>query len=56
MAMNRRTYPRLVLALLAVGFVSFMALDNLLFGGLRVDLTENRMHTAPPGPRETTEA
>ena len=30
MAMNRRIYPRLALALLAVGFVSFMALNNLL--------------------------
>ena len=52
MAMNRRIYPRLVLALLAVGFVSFMALNNLLFGGLRVDLTENRMYTVSAGTRE----
>jgi len=52
MAMNRRIYPRLALALLAVGFVSFMALNNLLFGGLRVDLTENRMYTVSGGTRE----
>lgn len=52
MAMNRRIYPRLALALLAVGFVSFMALNNLLFGGLRVDLTENRMYTVSAGTRE----
>ncbi len=52
MAMNRRIYPRLALALLAVGFVSFMALNNLLFGGLRIDLTENRMYTVSEGTRE----
>ena len=52
MAMNRRIYPRLALALLALGFVSFMALNNLLFGGLRIDLTESRMYTVSAGPRE----
>lgn len=52
MAMNRRIYPRLALALLALGFVSFMALNNLLFGGLRVDLTESRMYTVSAGTRE----
>ena len=52
MAMNRRIYPRLALALLALGFVSFMALNNLLFGGLRIDLTENRMYTVSAGTRE----
>jgi len=55
MAMNRKIYPRLALALLAVGFVSFMALDNLLFGGLRADLTENRMYTVSKGTREIIE-
>ncbi|MBK8991008.1 MAG: Gldg family protein [Gammaproteobacteria bacterium] len=50
--MNRRIYPRLALALLALGFVSFMALNNLLFGGLRVDLTESRMYTVSAGTRE----
>lgn len=50
--MNRKIYPRAALALLAVGFVAFMALNNLLFGGLRFDLTENRMYTLSAGTRQ----
>jgi ABC-type uncharacterized transport system involved in gliding motility auxiliary subunit len=50
--MNRKIYPRLALALLVVGFVAFSALNTLLFGRLRLDLTENRLYTISPGTRE----
>lgn len=52
MAINSKTYLRAVLALLAVGFLAFMALDARLFGRIRLDLTENQMYTVSPGTRE----
>jgi len=52
MARNRKLYPRLALVLLAVGFVAFMALNNLFFGSVRADLTEGRMYTLSPGTRQ----
>lgn len=52
MAISSKTYPRAVLALLAAGFLAFMALNNQLFGRLRIDLTENHMYTVSQGTRE----
>lgn len=52
MSMNRKIYPRLGLVLLVVGLISFSALNTLLFGSLRLDLTENRLYTISPGTRE----
>lgn len=50
--MNRKIYPRVALVLLAVGFIAFSALNNLLFGRARLDLTENRLYSISPGTRE----
>jgi len=52
MAMNRKLYPRAALLLLVLGFISFSALNSMLFGSLRVDLTENRLYTISAGTRE----
>ena len=52
MTENRRIYPRLALALLAVGFIAFSALNTLLFGRVRIDLTENRLYTISDGTRQ----
>jgi ABC-type uncharacterized transport system involved in gliding motility auxiliary subunit len=52
MESNRRIYPRLALLLLIAGFVAFSALNTLLFGRLRVDLTENRLYSVSHGTRE----
>jgi ABC-type uncharacterized transport system involved in gliding motility auxiliary subunit len=52
MAMNRKLYPRVALLLLVLGFISFSALNSMLFGGLRIDLTENRLYTISAGTRE----
>ncbi len=52
MSMNRKIYPRLGLVLLVVGLISFSALNTLLFGSVRLDLTENRLYTISPGTRE----
>jgi ABC-type uncharacterized transport system involved in gliding motility auxiliary subunit len=52
MESNRRIYPRLALLLLIAGFVAFSALNTLLFGRLRVDLTENRLYSVSDGTRE----
>ena len=49
---NKRMYPRLALLLLVVGFVAFSALNTLLFGRVRADLTENRLYTISDGTRE----
>lgn len=54
--MNTKTYPRLMLGLLAIGFIAFVALTNLLFSGARVDLTENRLYTISDGTREIIES
>jgi ABC-type uncharacterized transport system involved in gliding motility auxiliary subunit len=49
---NRRIYPRLALLLLVIGFVAFSALNTLLFGGVRADLTENQLYTISDGTRQ----
>ena len=50
--MNRRYYSGIGLLLLAAGFLIFTALNNLLFGGLRLDLTENNLYTLSDGSKE----
>lgn len=52
MESNRKIYPRLALVLLAAGFVAFSALNSLLFGRARVDLTEGKLYTISEGTRE----
>ena len=42
----------LSLVLLLVSFLLFTLLNNLLFSGVRVDLTENRLYTVSDGTRE----
>jgi ABC-type uncharacterized transport system involved in gliding motility auxiliary subunit len=50
--MIARTRARLALLILAVGFVAFTALSNVLFAGWRVDLTENGLYSVSDGTRE----
>ncbi len=54
--MNRRYYSGLGLGLLAVGFVVFTLLNNLLFSGIRLDLTQNGLYTLSDGSREIVES
>ncbi len=49
---NRKNYPRLVLLMLALGFIAFSALNTLLFGRLRIDFTEGGLYTISDGTRE----
>ena len=49
--MGIKLYSRLALALLLVGFLVFTALNNLLFGGVRLDLTEHGLYTISDGTR-----
>jgi len=49
---NRKTYPRIALLLLALGFIAFSALNTLLFGRLRIDFTEGGLYTVSDGTRE----
>ena len=50
--MNRQYYSGIGLLLLAAGFLIFTALNNLMFGGLRLDLTENNLYTLSDGSKE----
>ena len=52
MSNNRRIYPRLALVLLLAGFLAFSALNTLLFGRARIDLTENHLYSVSAGTRE----
>ena len=49
---NRKIYPRVALLLLVLGFVTFSALNTLLFGRLRIDFTEGGLYTVSDGTRE----
>ncbi len=49
MTLNRKTLSGSALALLAVLFVALVLLSNLLFRGIRLDLTENRLYTLSEG-------
>lgn len=49
MTLNRKTLSGSALALLAVLFVAVVLLNNLLFRGIRLDLTENRLYTLSDG-------
>jgi ABC-type uncharacterized transport system involved in gliding motility auxiliary subunit len=48
---NRRTLGRIALVVLAIGFIIAVAAVNVVFKGLRVDLTENRLYTLSEGTR-----
>ena len=50
--MNRKYYSGIGLLLLAAGFLIFTALNNLMFGGLRLDLTENNLYTLSDGSKQ----
>ncbi|MDA1300378.1 MAG: Gldg family protein, partial [Proteobacteria bacterium] len=54
--MKKRLYSGFGLALLAAGFVLVILLNNLLFSGWRLDLTENRLYTLSDGTREIIES
>lgn len=49
MRASTRLRPALGLPLLAIGFLCLLALSNLLLGGVRLDLTENREYTLTDG-------
>ena len=51
MTLNRRTLTGSALAILAVLFVAVVLLSNLLFRGVRLDLTENRLYTLSEGTK-----
>ncbi|MCB1646217.1 MAG: Gldg family protein [Pseudomonadales bacterium] len=50
--MSRKYYSGLGLALLALAFLLVSMLNNLLFSGVRFDLTENKLYTLSEGSRE----
>ena len=52
MSTNRKIYPRVALLLLVLGFVTFSALNTLLFGRLRIDFTQGGLYTISEGTRE----
>jgi ABC-type uncharacterized transport system involved in gliding motility auxiliary subunit len=52
MQSNRKIYPRLALVLLVAGFIALSALNSLLFGRARIDLTEGSLYTISDGTRE----
>ncbi len=49
MTLNRKALSGSALALLAILFVVLVLLSNLLFRGIRLDLTENRLYTLSEG-------
>ena len=54
--MKRKYYSGLGLCLLALGFLMFTLLNNVLFGGWRLDLTGNKLYTLSDGSREILES
>ena len=42
-------------ALLVVAFLLFTVLNNMMFSGVRLDLTENRLFTLSDGTRQVIE-
>ena len=54
--MKKKYYSGLGLCLLALGFLMFTLLNNVLFGGLRLDLTGNNLYTLSDGSREILES
>jgi ABC-type uncharacterized transport system involved in gliding motility auxiliary subunit len=54
--MNKRYFSEFGLLLLVVGFIVFTILNNLLFSGWRLDLTENNLYTLSDGSREIVQA
>lgn len=51
-----KTTASLSIALLLVGFLLFTVVNNMLFGGFRLDLTENNLYTVSDGTREVIES
>ena len=54
--MKKKYYSSLGLCLLALGFLMFTLLNNVLFGGWRLDLTGNKLYTLSDGSREILES
>ena len=54
--MKKKYYSGLGLCLLALGFLMFTLLNNVLFGGWRLDLTGNNLYTLSDGSREILES
>ncbi len=54
--MKKKYYSGLGLCLLALGFLMFTLLNNVLFGGWRLDLTDNNLYTLSDGSREILES
>ena len=54
--MKKKYYSGLGLCLLALGFLMFTLLNNVLFGGWRLDLTGNKIYTLSDGSREILES
>ena len=54
--MPKKYYSGLGLFLLALGFLVFTTLNNLMFGSWQIDLTENNLYTLSDGSREIVES
>lgn len=54
--MNRRIYSGTGLALVAVAFLVFTLLNNLVFGGVKLDLTEGKLYTLSDGSRKIVDS
>ena len=54
--MKKKYYSGLGLCLLALGFLMFTLLNNVLFSGWRLDLTGNNLYTLSDGSREILES
>ena len=54
--MKKKYYSGLGLCLLALGFLMFTLLNNVLFGGWRLDLTGNNLYTLSDGSLEILES
>ena len=50
--MNRKLFSGTGLILLVAAFLAFTVLNNLFFGGLRLDLTESKLFTLSEGSKE----
>lgn len=50
--MNKKIYSGAGLVLLAVAFLVFTLFNNLLFSGIKLDLTEGHLYTLSPGSKE----
>lgn len=53
--MDKRIYSGAGLALVAVAFLVFAIFNNIVFSGIKLDLTENSLYTLSDGTREIIE-